>query len=75
MREENESRARWFDVTDAAVLTGLVLLGWALWLTWGQAAVLAYAGTVLVIVGMLAGLRRQGQAQPGQGKEQQRRQE
>ena len=72
MREENESRARWFDVTDAAVLTGLVLLGWALWLTWGQAAVLAYAGTVLVIVGMLAGLRRQGQ---GQGKEQQRRQE
>ena len=70
MRDENKSRARWFDVTDAAVLTGLVLLGWALWLTWGQAAVLAYAGTVLVIVGILAGLRRQGQ-----GKEQQRRQE
>ena len=70
MRDENKSRARWFDVTDAAVLTGLVLLGWALWLTWGQAAVLVYAGTVLVIVGILAGLRRQGQ-----GKEQQRRQE
>jgi hypothetical protein len=70
MREENESRARGFDVTDAAVLAGLLLLGWALWLTWGQAAVLAYAGTVLVIVGMLAGLRRQSQ-----GKDQQRRQE
>jgi hypothetical protein len=70
MREENESKPRGFDVTDAAVLAGLLLLGWALWLTWGQAAVLAYAGTVLVIVGMLAGLRRQSQ-----GKEQQRRQE
>lgn len=41
------------DLFDALVLLGLGLLGAALWLAWGPLAVLAYAGTVLVVAGVI----------------------
>lgn len=45
------TRATW--VADVLVLVGLVLLGAALWLAWGWPAALAFAGTVLVAVGLV----------------------
>jgi hypothetical protein len=42
------------------VLLGLLLLAAAIWAWWGLAAVLAYAGTVLVIVGLAMAVRGGG---------------
>jgi membrane protein implicated in regulation of membrane protease activity len=40
-------------VYDVLLLCGLALLGAAVWLTWGLAATVAYAGVVFVFVGVL----------------------
>lgn len=40
------------DLFDVLVVLGLLLVGLALWMTWGPVAVLAYAGTVLIVAGL-----------------------
>jgi hypothetical protein len=40
-------------MADLLVLAGLVLLGAALWLVWGWPAALAFAGTALVLAGLV----------------------
>lgn len=52
------------DGSDLLVVVGLVLVGGALWLWFGVPASLAYAGTVLVIVGLALALR-EGQGTRG----------
>lgn len=46
------------DPADGLVIMGGLLLGLALGLAWGWVAILAYAGTVLMIVGMAMAFRR-----------------
>jgi hypothetical protein len=55
--------SRWFDWADLCLLLGLVLLGWSAYMLLGLAALLAYAGTVLVIVSGVAAYR-QGRRSP-----------
>jgi hypothetical protein len=51
------SRETW--IADLLVLTGLVLLGAALWLVWGWPAALAYAGVALVGLGLALAYTRE----------------
>ena len=46
------------DPSDGLVVLGLIFLAIALGLAWGWVAVLAYAGTVLTIVGLAMAYRR-----------------
>lgn len=46
------------DLYDVLVVLGLLLVGLALWLAWGPVAVLAYAGTVLIVVGLVGAMAR-----------------
>lgn len=48
------------DWGDVAVVLGLGLVGSALYVAWGTAAVLAYAGVVLVIVGLVVAVAGRG---------------
>lgn len=43
-----------FDRFDVAALLGLLLIGGAVWLVAGLVGVLAYAGVVLVLIGVAA---------------------
>jgi len=45
------SRQTW--QVDLLILFGLALLGLGLWLRFGDAAVAMYAGTVLIVIGVL----------------------
>lgn len=47
-----------FDWADLSLLIGIVLLGWSVMILFGLGALLAYAGTVLVIVGGLLAWRQ-----------------
>lgn len=58
MTERNRSTTAQADPADGLVLMGGLLLGLALGLAWGWVAVLAYAGTVLTIVGLAMAYRR-----------------
>lgn len=42
---------------DLLILTGLALIGAGVWLAFGVAAVLAYAGAALLVVGVALALR------------------
>jgi hypothetical protein len=56
-----------FDLFDVLATVGLVLIGAAVWLAWGGAAALAYAGIVLVIVGVTgASVSQKPRAQAGE---------
>jgi hypothetical protein len=57
-------------VDDVLVLAGVVVLGLAIWTMWGVGAVLAYAGALLVSLGVLAGWAqaRRGRGARGEGR-------
>jgi hypothetical protein len=45
---------------DLLILIGLALLGLGIWLRLGDAAVAMYAGTVLIVIGLLMSTNTQG---------------
>lgn len=51
-------RGQQVDGADALLLTGLLLIGLAVVLVWGWAALAAYVGTVLVIFGIVLAIVR-----------------
>ncbi len=51
-------------IDDVLVLAGVVVLGLAIWTLWGVGAVLAYAGALLVSLGVLAGWAQAHQRRP-----------
>jgi hypothetical protein len=53
-----------FGLDDALVLAGLVVLGVAIWMAWGTSAVVAFAGAVLVTIGVLAAWMRSRYRRP-----------
>ena len=46
------------DVADAMVVIGLLLVGASVWILWGGAAALAYAGALLVVFGVAVAMQR-----------------
>jgi hypothetical protein len=46
------------DSADGMVTLGLLLLAAAIWWAWGLAAVLGYAGTVLIVLGVAVAMQR-----------------
>lgn len=58
-RNQTAGVSWWWAVGDEdwLVLGGIVLLAAALWMWFGLAAVLAFIGTVLVIMGLIVALR------------------
>lgn len=52
------SRETWR--VDVLLLLGLAVLGYGLWLKFGDAAALIYAGTVLVVVGVVLSVGKGG---------------
>ena len=46
------------DGSDVAIVLGLALLGWSVWLLYGWAEVLAFVGMLLVVMGLLAAVRK-----------------
>lgn len=47
-----------FGWDDGAIVAGLLLLAWAIWLVAGLAALLGFVGTLLLIVGLAVMVRR-----------------
>lgn len=48
----------WADAADSLVLLGVLLLGLALWMWLGAAAVVAYVGTVALVLGLALAVRK-----------------
>ena len=46
------------DASDGLVTVGLLLVGVSVWILWGFPAMLAYAGTVLVLFGLVLAMQR-----------------
>lgn len=57
--------AKQVDGADWAVIVGVVLLGAALWLWLGWAALLGFVGAVLVVVGLVAATGMSDGGSPG----------
>lgn len=47
-----------FGWDDGAIVAGLLLLAWALWLVAGLPALVGFAGLLLLVIGMAASQRR-----------------
>ena len=48
------------DLADLAVLSGLLLLGFSLWLQFGAPGAIGFVGAVLIVIGMVFALRSEG---------------
>lgn len=48
------------DLADLAVLSGLLLLGFSLWLQFGVPGVVGFVGAVLIVIGVVFALRSEG---------------
>lgn len=48
------------DLADLAVLAGLLLLGFSLWLQFGAPGAIAFVGAVLIVIGLVFALRSEG---------------
>lgn len=48
------------DLADLAVLAGLLLVGFSVWLQFGAPGAIGFVGAVLIVIGLAVALRSEG---------------